>query len=244
MYNNNAGLWGVTAMLSLNLIQDIMDVNSIKEVQDLLHKHLYRFDIPYFNYGVQIPSIHKKEEPYIISGYDNKWISHYIKNRYIEIDSTVLYSIYNIAPLIWTDNHFKSCSKMRDESKDAGLLYGATYPIHGARGEKGLFCISSENEITKEAFLEINALIPFLHNKIYDIDLHNHCYFSVPKLTTKEQEFLKWMALGKTNEDISLIMNISYRTCIDYTNKLVKKFNCHNKFQVVSMVIMKGIVQL
>ena len=231
-------------MIELNLIQDIMDVNSIKEIQKLLHKNLDRFDIPYFNYGVQIPSIHKKEELYVMSGYDNKWIDHYLKNRYQEIDSTVLYSIHNIAPLIWSDNHFKNCNKMRDESKDAGLLYGATYPIHGAKGEKGLFCVSSEIPISKEAFLEINALIPFLHNKIYEIDLHNHCYFNTPKLTVKEQEFLKWMALGKTNEDISLIMNISYRTCIDYTNKLVKKFKCQNKFQVVAMVIIKGIIKL
>lgn len=231
-------------MLSLNLIQDIMDVSTVSEIQKILLKNLHEFDIPHFNYGIQLPSIYKKEQPYIISGYDNKWIEHYVKNNYHEVDATVLYSFQNIAPVIWTDEHFKTCKRMREESKDAGLAHGATYPIHGAYGEKGLFCISNDKEISKEAFIKINSMIPFLHNKIYELDLHKNMYFKTPKLTKKETEFLKWMAMGKPNEDIAMIMNISYRTCIDYTNKLVKKFGCINKTQVISLVIMKGMIQL
>ena len=231
-------------MLNLNIIQDIMDVDSIGEIQKILLKNLHHFDIEYFNYGIQLPSIYKRETPYIISGYDKKWIDHYVKEKYHEIDATVLYSFQNIAPVTWTDDHFNTCKKMREESKDAGLVHGVTYPIRGTSGEKGLFCISSKNAVSTEASLYMNAMVPFIHNKIFELDLHKNIYFDIPNLTKKEEEFLKWMAVGKSNEDIAMIMGITYRTCVDYTNKLVKKFNCQNKSQVICLAIMKGIIQL
>lgn len=167
-----------------------------------------------------------------------------MKERYYEIDSTVLYSFQNIAPVTWTDDHFNTCKKMRDESKDAGLIHGITYPIRGSTGEKGLLCISSGDEISKEAALYVNAMVPFFHNKVFELDLHKNVYFKFPELTKKEEEFLKWMSVGKSNEDIAMIMGITYRTCVDYTNKLVKKFNCQNKSQVIGLAIMKGMIQL
>jgi len=62
-------------VLKLNIIQDIMDASSIGEAKQILLKNLNQFDIEYFNYGIQLPSIYKKEEPYIISGYDKKWVN-------------------------------------------------------------------------------------------------------------------------------------------------------------------------
>jgi DNA-binding CsgD family transcriptional regulator len=76
------------------------------------------------------------------------------------------------------------------------------------------------------------------------LELNKHEYYQNPRLTPRETEFLKWLAIGKTMEEISIIMNISYRTCVDYSEKLKKKFNCVSKNQIISLAIMKNMITL
>ncbi len=163
--------------LDLNLIQEIAYTQSLNDLKKIILKALNNYNLNDFNYGIKVPSIIKNEQPYIFSGYAKNWIEHYTSNNYHKIDSTVLYSFKNITPIIWDDFHFMTSKKLRDESKDAGLINGVTYPIHGASGEKGLFCIAGREEISPETFVFINMLVPHVHHKILDLDLKSYEYF-------------------------------------------------------------------
>lgn len=231
-------------MINLNFMQDLASTTSMSEVKSTLLKTLNFYDINDFNYGTKQPSIVTKQELYIFPGCRESWMSHYQKSNYHLVDATILYSIKNIQPVEWSDELFKDCPQLRKDSIDAGIPYGMTFPIHGAQGEKGLFAIAGNKKIPLEAKLYINAMVPFLHHKIYELELKKHDYYQNPKLTPRETEFLKWLAIGKTMEEISIIMNISYRTCVDYSEKLKKKFNCVSKNQIISLAIMKNMITL
>ena len=231
-------------MISLNLMQDIASASSVVDLKKVIRSRINNFGINNFNYGIKVPSILNNEEPIIISGYDPKWISHYVSNKYHEVDSTVLYSFSNMRPVAWSDEHFKTSKQLRRESRDAGLTNGFTYPIHGVSGENGLFCIAGRNKISEEAFLHVNALVPFIHQRILELELSSKLYFREPTLTIREKEFLKWLAIGKTMEDISLIMGITYRTCVDYSEKIRKKCKCTSKNQLIAFAISKKLIQL
>lgn len=233
--------------ININTINDINDTSSIESMRKVILKFLAQYDLKDFGYAIQLPSINKVEPPYIVSGYNELWLDHYKSNQYYKIDSTILYSMKNILPIRWEDlpfNDHKRNQQFRDESKDAGLLNGVAYPIHGCYGEKGIFCIAGKHKIEDELFMNMNILIPYLHNKILQLDLNKHTYFTNPKLTVRETEFLKWLAIGKTMEEIASIMTISYRTCIDYNEKLKMKFNCSSKNQVIALAISKQIINV
>lgn len=233
-----------TIMISLNLMQDISMAESVSDLKTIILSKVNHFDIDNFNYGIKVPSILTNEEPFIFSGYDPKWIEHYISNKYHEIDSTVIYSFRNTRPAAWTDAHFSTSKKLRQESRDAGLHHGYTYPIHGLSGEKGLFCIAGEKKINDEAAIYISALVPFIHQKILELELSEKTYFKDPCLTKREQDFLKLLAIGKTMEEISCIMSISYRTCVDYAEKIKRKCHCTSKSQLIAFAISKHIIHL
>ena len=79
----------------------------------------------------------------VINVYPNGWMEHYYKENYIQVDSVLHYSLNNNLPTVWRDDLFSTSSKMREESKDAGMQFGASFPIHSATGEKGIFSIAS-----------------------------------------------------------------------------------------------------
>lgn len=233
--------------MNINTIHDINNANNVESIRKIIIKFLAQYDLQDFGYAMQVPSINKIEMPYIISGYNDAWLDHYKSNEYYKIDSTILYSMKNILPVRWEDLPFNGDERntqFRNESKDAGLLNGVAYPIHGCYGEKGIFCIAGKNKIEDELFMNMNILLPYLHNKILELDLKKYTHFKVPKLTLREKEFLRWLAIGKTMEEISSIMSIAYRTCIDYNEKLKLKFQCSSKNQVIALAIIKQVIHV
>jgi DNA-binding CsgD family transcriptional regulator len=224
-------------------MQDIANAKSMAEVKSILLNTINFYGINEFNYAIKTPSINSIEEPYIFSGCAESWIDHYKRNKYYLYDGCLEHAYNNIIPVQWSDELFKN-KNLREDAIDAGLVHGINFPIHGPRGEKGLFAIVSKEEIPIEAQFYLSSIVPFLHNKIFEIELSHNEYFQIPRLTPRETEFLKWLAIGKTMEEIAIIMNISYRTCVDYTEKLKKKFNCVSKSQIISLAITKNMVSL
>src|SRR5690606_20082269 len=125
-------------MINLNLIQDINNASSIDEVKVLILKSINYYGVNDFNYGIKLPNINTVEEPYIFSGCSKEWIEHYKKTKHYLNDSTITYAFSHSTPVVWSDELFSNCKRLREEANDAGLEHGITYPIHGSFGEKGL----------------------------------------------------------------------------------------------------------
>jgi DNA-binding CsgD family transcriptional regulator len=53
-------------------------------------------------------------------------------------------------------------------------------------------------------------------------------------LSPREREVLKWLRLGKTSWDISVILRISERTVNYHVNNILKKLDVTNRLQAVS----------
>jgi DNA-binding CsgD family transcriptional regulator len=56
-------------------------------------------------------------------------------------------------------------------------------------------------------------------------------------LSPREREVLKWLKLGKTSWDISVILRISERTVNYHVNNIMKKFDVTNRLQAVSEAV-------
>lgn len=223
-----------------------MSVSNTDELKSVLHKILGNYDVPHFLYGIRIPQINKQTKDLIIELYPSQWMEHYMKENYIEVDSVLHYSLNNNLPIIWKDDVFAASKKMREESKDAGLEFGVSFPIHSVTGENGIFSIATDQgkAINDEIFMLTSALLPYIHEKIKDVERHNRFYPNLPKLSKRELEVLKWTAFGKTAFEVSMILNISERTIVFHLSNIMKKFNCSNKGQAVAFALTHKLVQI
>lgn len=229
----------------LSRIQEIMSTENTESLTKEISNILFEYDVAYFLYGICIPQLNKKTKNLIVDRYPDNWMNHYMKSEYMDVDSVFLYSLTNNLPIVWDDILFRNSQKMRDESKDAGLRAGISFPIHSVTGEKGIFSISSskDKKISSEAFMVVSSLLPYIHEKIKDLERHDR-YPMLPKLTTREAEILQWAAIGKTAYETSCILNISERTIIYHLSNIMKKFDCNNKGQAVAFGLTHKIIQL
>jgi DNA-binding CsgD family transcriptional regulator len=60
-------------------------------------------------------------------------------------------------------------------------------------------------------------------------------------LSPRELEVLKWLKLGKTSWDISVILKISERTVNYHVNNIMKKLDVTSRLQAVSEAVNKEI---
>jgi DNA-binding CsgD family transcriptional regulator len=56
-------------------------------------------------------------------------------------------------------------------------------------------------------------------------------------LSPREREVLKWLSLGKTSWDISVILRISERTVNYHVSNIMKKLDVTNRLQAVSEAV-------
>ena len=60
----------------------------------------------------------------------------------------------------------------------------------------------------------------------------------VSKLTPRERECLSWVASGKTDWEISQILNISEQTAHEYVQNAISKLNATTRAQAVAVAML------
>jgi DNA-binding CsgD family transcriptional regulator len=61
-------------------------------------------------------------------------------------------------------------------------------------------------------------------------------------LSPREREVLKWLRLGKTSWDISVILRISERTVNYHVGNIMKKLDVTNRLQTASKSVISEII--
>jgi two-component system response regulator NreC len=66
---------------------------------------------------------------------------------------------------------------------------------------------------------------------------------SLNGITTREQEVLELLAIGKSNEDIADALSISKHTVARHRENLMRKLGLHNRSELVKYAIRKGLIE-
>ena len=63
-------------------------------------------------------------------------------------------------------------------------------------------------------------------------------------LTPKEFEIVPWIALGKTNHDISRILGCSEQTIANQISSILSKMDASNRAHIVAKAVFNGIISI
>jgi LuxR family quorum-sensing transcriptional regulator LasR len=190
-----------------------------------------------------------KTKEHVESNYDRAWRQHYDANHYAAIDPTVRHAIQSLAPLGWSLDIYASREQLvfREEATAYGLRSGITFPVHSRDGDVGLLSLSMSSASSHAvAHLEENKvwgslLATMMHEttrRLIKTDLLS----SRPHLTKCEAEVLKWLSAGKSNWDISVLLNISEHGVSHHVRNLLTKFDVPTRRQAVVKAILLGVI--
>jgi DNA-binding CsgD family transcriptional regulator len=130
----------------------------------------------------------------------------------------------------------------------SGLPDGLAIPTYGLRATNCLFCIGMPR--TREAVREADrALFQAVAQQAQlRLDQFATQEARVPVLSARELQILRWIAAGKSNTELAIILGISPATVATYVKRLFAKLGVHDRVAAaiagLRLGLLRGVVPL
>ena len=238
--------WFINAVTSLQACEDLSDIK--KELVQIC-QHLEFDDVAYV---VKLPQTFIRSSALVISTYSDEWLENYAGKSYLSIDPVVQHCFSSQRPYLWNrfkkGHHDKEIRKFAGEAQDFKLNDGISIGMPRYDGEAGLISLASERELVftdaqyQRIVLYLNALQPYIHEKINQILQSNHDAQIKELLTEREKTCLLWVAEGKTANEISTILHISESTVVFHLKNATNKLQVTNRSQAIAKAVLLGLI--
>ena len=233
-----------TDILRLNECQTIEQVNTALSVIS----HTLGFDAFLYRGRFQTGGTRFVEQ--VASNHSPSWRRRYEEAAYAQIDPTVAHACISLSPLVWSDDMYVGAQQhaFRKEAQRHGLLEGMTLPVHSRNGDVALLSLSlsRSDEAARRhvhGMLMWGALLASLTHEAMRRIVKDSGAFQAPKLTKREIEVLQWIADGKSNWEISKVIDISEHGVSHHVRNILLKFDVTSRHQAVAQAVVFGLLQ-
>ncbi|WP_235277023.1 helix-turn-helix transcriptional regulator [Methylacidiphilum kamchatkense] len=218
--------------------------NLFGKVQNILPSRLIACGIVKTNADLKIEKILK----IFNHSFPNDLIAFYLKLQYQKIDPVVKTALQNEGRIVRRTVIFKNYhDKLRKEyikdASDIGLLTGLSFGVvERANSITTLFSFCDKDiERHRRHEIVLGVLMHHLHMSFLKCCLPKSIQrlesTFLDTLTHREKEILKWIKEGKTNWEISCILNISESTVKYHLKNIFLKLDVTNRCQAAAKAI-------
>jgi len=180
--------------------------------------------------------------------YSFQWQTRYFLKQYVLIDPVITNGSKAVLPFDW-DELPREDPAIQAFFADALShnvgRHGISVPVRNRRGVYSLVSFSSNHTKSEwEEFKKNNMVKLQLISVLIDSAASVNLKLSSPpvKLSKREEQCLIWAARGKTYQDISDILNISFGSVKSYLDTARHKLNCANLTHAVGVAVATGVI--
>lgn len=231
----------------LETIQSILVCKSEADVKILLEKakELVCGEYSICGLGVYnnkgVPEVNN-----VINGsYPEGWFEVYREEKLYEIDPIVWHHHKFLGTQIWADTYKKYKERISPKFIYNADSFGLSFGIAGGVHSPNNMLTSVISFAGKKKYFGthqkviIDILTPHFHQAIVRACKGNENR-PLPHLTPREREIIQWIKEGKTNWEISAILNISERTVRFHLENIKSKFDAVTKAHIVAIAMEQG----
>lgn len=180
----------------------------------------------------------KPSDVAIIHNYPEESIQQYLENSYQNIDPVVITAFDKIAPFSWEKNMV--LSPIHHNSRKYDISNGCCFVLHDQENKLVLLSLAMVGDGIQPTQERIEMHAPFLqmllikaHDKLSELyreENANRCQPAYEKdmFSQRENEILYWASMGKTYQEIALILGIKTVTVKFHMGNVVKKLGVLN----------------
>ncbi len=203
----------------------------------------------YVNYSIFDYQANTREMKHYLT-YPMNWITHYLRNSFQDIDPLLKLDYRRVSHIDWSD-----LWRTSDECRffAASCEYGVgenglTFVTHLHDQIYGVMSLVFDEKVENwEQYRARNlALMRAQSDRISKC--YKNLFTDMPvrnfHLTKREMESLYWMALGKTDAQISELMNIGRWTVSGHVKALLSKLDVPNRTAAVAKAVSLGMLVL
>lgn len=165
-------------------------------------------------------------------------------------DPVMQHAKVSAIPHVWNQATYTSrgVGELWEEQASFGYKRGALVSMHMPNGRHFILGVDGDRVLPSDP-VDLGALLGDL--QLFAVYAHEGISVlfgkcsddTVPALTAREMEVLKWTADGKTAEQIGEILSISGRTVVAHRKALMRKLGASNTSQAASKALRMGIIR-
>jgi LuxR family transcriptional regulator, quorum-sensing system regulator CinR len=180
--------------------------------------------------------------------YSFQWQTRYFLKQYIFIDPVLAHGSKAILPFDWDElpRDDPAIQAFFTDAVNHGVgCNGISVPVRSRRGVYSLVSFTGNHSRPEwEVFKKNNMVKLQLISVLIDSAASVNLKLSSPpvKLSKREEQCLIWAARGKTYQDISDILSISFGSVKSYLDTARHKLNCANLTHAVGVAIATGVI--
>ncbi|AHG19515.1 LuxR family transcriptional regulator [Chania multitudinisentens RB-25] len=211
-------------------------------IKNYLEKNLKAFNNIKYAYAIM-----NKKNPtnFAIISNRTEWFEFYTKNNYQFIDPVLITASCRITPFPWDENIMISSGlkmpKIFDMAKDYNVINGYTFVLHDHNHNLVVLsmimdesCDDDIETLIIEKKNDLQMLLLTAHEKLItlyqEFNNTNHFEKTNPKelFSKRENEILYWASMGKSYQEIALILGIKLTTVKYHVGNAIKKLGVTN----------------
>lgn len=182
-----------------------------------------------------------------LSNYPLAWRKRYAQKNYFCIDPRIKLARSTEELIVWNDQLFVDTPQLWRECREHGLRHGVTQSVLNGAGGLGMLSLARRHPPISRAELKSNRqnirTLTQLTLRILSRIYHNEATASLPPLSDREAEILRWSADGKSARDIAEILDISKNTVDFHIKNSVQKLQVPNKTAAVARAVLLGLLR-
>lgn len=197
--------------------------------------------------GAFLPTDKGPEPHFFFQGWPQGWIDLYVSRNFVASDFVVADARRRIAPLTFREvKAARTLSRQEQYVWDAMVEWGWTdgfiVPIHGPGGYLGLVTMAGAEQPMPPALRGELHLLAFLtHERCRALIGLAMVAESQAVLTHRELECIRWVAAGKTDAEIAVLLGVSQTTVRGYVDQVRSKLSAKTRTQAVARLVLSGL---
>lgn len=232
---------------AFEFIEHLDHLTSAQDIMDAMEASFSRFGFETFVMtGLPHPD-QRIESLVLLKKWPIGWYQRYTRNGYDRYDPVLRLCRQTVQPFEWSEARYdpetnpKAAEVMR-EAAEFGMREGYCLPIHGLDGFEACLSMSGASlDLTPQTK-------PALHlMAMYAFERARLILAPSPRpnpLTAREQEALRWAALGKSAADTSEILGVTERTITAHISSACRKLSAANKTHAVARALQHRLIEM
>ena len=205
-----------------------------------------------FSYHIVLEHLRRLslDQSLIVHSFPEAWVQRYRDMGYYEIDPIIGHAVVSTEPFHWfdIDRLVALTPKQQEFLKDLrshGLVDGFAVPVFGPKGTVAYFGIGSTKHTLDLACTEIVGLMYACHQVHSRFsEIHDEPTTAPSALSTREREVLTWLAQGKSNSVIAMILGISEHTVDTLVRRSFQKLGVSDRVSAAVTALGTGQIAL
>ena len=222
-------------------------IDEIERIRDpfaltgAFQEFIRKFGMIYYMMGDPRPPVGLPRERVWATTWPEEWLLRFGDRNYVGVDPIVRQLRISNQPLRWGPSDSKASdegSHILVEASEYGMASGYALPIYGRDGLSVIVSIGTqEYEIGRHEEVSLHMAAIYMHKVLERQRKQNESPVRGTRLTPRERECLHWVAAGKTDWEISQILNISEQTAHEYVRNAMFKLHATTRAQAVATAI-------